>query len=153
VGNLNVLIGAIIGATASSVWVVVPGQVLPGLRLAHRSQARAIISKIFRHKHRPLIQGEHTTPHGSRKEHSQCCCTTGQLTISPLLLHCLRTNRHGKHKPPGAVSSVTRSYFLAPPLSGDPLLPTGDLPPTNVISLTGQSACRLYTTIHNHSTD
>lgn len=56
-GNVVALIGAIVCATSKSIWVLLLGSIIAGYGAGCQSQASAILSEMFKKKHRGIVQG------------------------------------------------------------------------------------------------
>jgi MFS family permease len=58
VGNVIALIGAIVCASTSSIYVVIIGQIISGLGCGCQNQAVAIMSELFQKRFRSIVQGK-----------------------------------------------------------------------------------------------
>lgn len=90
--NIVGLLGSLVCASANATYVVILGQILVGFGCGGQTQAVAIMSEIFPHKHRALVQGEKGSSFSSnlyriyyaRESLTRCWKTTALLYISPL---------------------------------------------------------------------
>jgi MFS family permease len=59
VGNVIALIGAIVCASTSSIYVVIIGQIISGFGGGCQNQAVAIMSELFQKRFRSIVQGKY----------------------------------------------------------------------------------------------